>query len=114
MSTTQRALTQLAVQYWKLCEAFEREIALGAEGRREAAEAQLRFARRKLDTVLEQEGMHLQTFDGAPWSPEIPASAINPEDIADGSDAAIAGTIEPTVIGAEGVLHNGKILLKQA
>jgi hypothetical protein len=114
MSAADQALTQLAVQYWKLCAAFEREVALGAEGRREAGEAQLRFARRKLDTILEQEGMHLQTFDGAPWSPEIPASAINPEDVADGAGATIANTIEPTVIGAEGILHNGKILLKQA
>jgi hypothetical protein len=107
-------LAALAVQYWKLCAAFERELGFASEDRAAAGEAQLRFARRKLDTILDEAGLKLATWDGAAFTPEVPASPVNPEDIGDGADAIVAATIEPTVTGPAGVLVGGKILLREA
>lgn len=110
---SQSALATLAVHYWKLCAAFERELTLVDPTRQEAGAAQLRFARRKLEAVLEGEGLRLATFDGAAWSAEIPASPVNADDITDDAAAHVIDTIEPTIIGVQGVIHGGKILLKQ-
>ncbi|QGP81264.1 hypothetical protein [Sphingobium sp. CAP-1] len=107
------ALATLAVHYWKLCAALERELILADPARREAGAAQLRFARRKLDNVLEGEGLRLATFDGEAWTAEIPASPVNADDMAGDAAATVADTIEPTIIGAQGVIHSGKILLRQ-
>ena len=110
---SQEALTSLAVHYWKLCAAFERELAHADPARAEAGAAQLRFARRKLESILESEGLRLATFEGEVWSAEIPASPVNADDIASDGAATIADTIEPTILGPQGVVHSGKILLRQ-
>ncbi|GAA0310951.1 hypothetical protein GCM10009087_21300 [Sphingomonas oligophenolica] len=107
-------LAALAVHYWKLCAAFDRELGFMNADRAQAGEAQLRFARRKLDTILAESGLRIATYDGAPFTAEIPASPVNAEDIADGASAIVEATIEPTVTGPEGVLVAGKILLKEA
>ncbi len=114
MTGTNDALAKLAVQYWKLCGAFEREIAFADPVRADAAAAQLRFARSRLDTILSGEGLRVETFDGAAWSADIPASAVNADEIEANSAATIAETIEPTIVDPGGVVHQGKILLKQA
>ncbi|WP_404338281.1 hypothetical protein AB2M62_05075 [Sphingomonas sp. MMS12-HWE2-04] len=113
MSDAPPALAALAVQYWKLCAAFERELAFAAPERVPAAQAQLRFAQRKLDTILESEGLRVLTYDGGAWSAELPPTPINAEDVADSRTAQVDATIEPTIVGAAGVLHPGKILLRQ-
>lgn len=106
-------LAALAVQYWKLCEAFGRELEHAGEDRVQAGEAQLRFARRRLDTILSEAGLRLVSYDGSPFSPEIPASPVNAEDIAPGAATLVDTTIEPTVTANGKVLIAGKILLKE-
>jgi hypothetical protein len=107
------AMAELAVQYWKLCLAFERELAFVPATRLQSGEAMLRFARRKLETILDRQAMRIVTFDGEPWSPALPASPINPDDI-DTPDAIVDATIEPTIMGASATLIAGKVLLRNA
>jgi len=107
-------LAALAVQYWKLCAAYERELGFASEERAAAGEAQLRFARRRLDAILAEAGLKLATWDGAAFTPDVPASPVNAEDITDGAEAVVEATIEPTVTGPEGVVIGGKILLREA
>ena len=106
-------LAALAVHYWKLCAAFDRELDFMTHDRAQAGEAQLRFARRKLDTILGEAGLSIVTYDGTPFTPDVPASPVNAEDIADSAAAIVASTVEPTVTGPGGVLIAGKILLKE-
>lgn len=106
-------LAALAVQYWKLCAAFERELGFANAERAAAGEAQLRFARRRLDAILGEAGLTLASWDGAPFTPDMPASPVNAEDIGDDRDAIVAATIEPTVTGPAGVVVAGKIILKE-
>ena len=113
MSDPQSALCALAVHYWKLCAAFERELAFAPADRVAGGEAQLRFAQRKLDTILDDAQLRLVTYDGQPWTPDLPASPVNGEDIAAGAGAAVDSTLEPTIVGEGRVLHPGKILLRE-
>jgi len=113
MMTDPGPLAALAVQYWKLCAAFERELGFANEDRAVAGEAQLRFARRRLDAILGEAGLKLATWDGAAFTPDVPASPVNAEDISDGADAIVEATIEPTVTGPAGVVSAGKIILKE-
>ena len=108
MEATHELLAELAVQFWKLCEAFEREAAPG-----EAAAAQLRFARNRLDTLLERGGLRLQVYDGQAWDASLPPSPLNAEDVYAGT-AAVERTIEPTILSGGHVLLPGKVLLKEA
>ena len=114
MTAPAAPLAALAVHYWKLCAAFDRELGFMNADRALAGEAQLRFARRKLDTILAEAGLRIVTYDGAAFTPDVPASPVNAEDISDSAATIVASTIEPTVTGPEGVLVAGKILLKEA
>ena len=107
------AMAELAVHYWKLCHAFERELAFVPENRLQSGEAMLRFARRKLETILDRHAMRVVTFDGELWSPALPVSPINPDDI-DTPDAIVDATIEPTIMGANAPIIAGKVLLRNA
>jgi hypothetical protein len=111
-SMSKGALAELAVNYWKLCLALERELAFAPEARVQSGEATLRFARRKLESILDRQSMRLVTFDGEPWSPALPASPINPEDV--DADAVVDTTIEPTIMGPSAPIVAGKVLLRNA
>jgi len=89
MGTEPAPLAALAVQYWKLCAAFERELGFASEERAVAGEAQLRFARRRLEAILGEAGLKLAVWDGAAFTPDLPASPVNAEDIADVVAAAL-------------------------
>ena len=64
---------------------------------------------RALETILTDAGLRLVTYDGAPFTPEIPASPVNAEDV--GPGAVVGTTIEPTITAGGSVLIAGKILL---
>jgi hypothetical protein len=114
MAATNEILAELAVQFWKLCEAFEREIAGGDGASAEAAGAQLRFARRRLDILLDGAGLGLRTYDGERWDASLPPSPLNAEEIGDAAAAAVDRTIEPTILAGSQVLLPGKVMLKDA
>ena len=113
MTADPAPLAALAVQYWKLCAAFERELGFASEERAAAGEAQLRFARRRLEAILGEAGLRLVVWDGVAFTPDVPASPVNAEDISDGVGAVVEATIEPTVTGPAGVVSAGKIMLRE-
>lgn len=113
LSETPAAMAELAVHYWKLCLAFERELAFVPENRLQSGEAMLRFARRKLETILDRHAMRVVTFDGELWSPALPVSPINPDDV-DAPEAIVDATIEPTIMGHNAPIIAGKVLLRNA
>ena len=109
----QRGLADLAVQYWKLCQAFERELAFGDERRIASGEATLRFARRRLDTILAEHEMRVATFEGEAWTAALPVIPINPDDITTAA-ASVDATIEPTILGPACTVAPGKVMLRNA
>lgn len=111
MTAALSTVAELASLAWKLSAAFEREVDALPEGRREGAAATLRYARRRLDTLLAADGCRLITYDGDPWSAGLPAAPINAADI-DGCDAVVEATIDPTIVHGTDVLLPGRIVLK--
>ena len=113
MTPASSALTALAVQYWKLCAMLGRELEFFDDARVSAAEAQLRFARHKLDAILEGQGLRLTTYDGARWTSDVPASPVNAEDFGAAAEPIVEATLEPTIIGPDGIVHAGKVTLRK-
>jgi hypothetical protein len=107
-------LPELAVEFWKLTQAFERQLTQVEQYRRAGGQAHLRFARRRLEHLLAEAGLRLATFEGEPWSPAIPASAVNADEVS-GSDHVVETTLEPTVVDVNGrVVLPGKLLIREA
>jgi hypothetical protein len=106
-----QGMAELAALAWKLSEAFAHELTLAPPERAQAGEAMLRFARRKLDTLLAAQDMRLVSYVGEAWTPQVPANPLNLAEIAEG-DIAVETTIEPTIICGTQVILPGKILLR--
>lgn len=106
-------LAEMASLAWKLTEALASELLQAPPARAEAGQAMLRYARRRLETLLGTSEMTLVTFDGQEWSPQIPASPINLEEVGGCEHIAVDRTVEPTILRGSDAILPGRILLRK-
>jgi hypothetical protein len=106
------AVSRLLTDYWKLLRSYERIAGELPDGKAEKVQAQIRYSAQRLDQFLAGAGIRLVCFDGEPFTPELPISAINAEDLEGCSETTVERTIEPTLLQVGAVLHTGKVLLK--
>ena len=107
-------LASLAIEYWKLLRSFERTIDLTPPDARTRLLAQARYAAGRLDALAQEARLKIVSFDGLPFEVNLPAVAINGEDVSGLNDLIVERTIEPAVIADMTVLVMGKVFLKQA
>jgi hypothetical protein len=106
------AVAEIAALCWKLCSSLERELEFIPAERMQSVEAGLRFARRKLAALLASQEMHLETYEGSAWSPQIPATALNSAEV-EGAHTLVESTVEPTIMGDKGIILSGKVILRE-
>jgi hypothetical protein len=106
------AASRLLIDYWKLLRSYERTANELSDGKTQKIQAQIRYSAQRLDQTLEALNIRLVCFDGELFSPELPVSAINAEDLEGVAEATVERTIEPTLLHGGSVLHTGKVLLK--
>ena len=97
----------------RLLRAFERTIDRLPYEHVAKTTAQLRFSAGKLDSLLNEGGLKLVTFDGQRFEPNLPASALNAEDFVEGEQLIVETTVEPAVVENMTVLLLGKVVLKK-
>jgi hypothetical protein len=114
MSESKTQLAKLAVDFWKLATSFEHHLQNSAEDARMRGQAQLRFSRRRLEAILEESGLTLSCYDGEEFTPSLPVTAINVDDVLGFERYSVESTIEPAIVGSEGVILTGKVTIKGA
>lgn len=103
----------VVVEYWKLLRSFERVVTDLPDAKVEKVHAQIRYSSGRLDQLMKQAEFRLVCFDGEEFSPELPVSAINAEDLAGVDQTVVERTIEPTLLCQGKVIYTGKVLLKE-
>jgi hypothetical protein len=114
MDTHQQALAMLATEWFK---AARRALKLAIEAaphRYERERAQLSYSHGRIQETLTLHGLRVHEFDGQPYSPSLPAEALNPEDFENEEGLVVAETVEPTVLLEGRILMRGKVVLKRA
>ena len=111
MSPTEDSLVELASEYWKLIHALERSIVLTPDQHHNRLNAQARYAKGKLDTILERSGIKIAVFDGAEFEINLPVTAVNAEDIDSSLKCVVERTLEPTRLINNEVALTGKVFL---
>ena len=112
MQIEAEAASRLLVEYWKLLRSYERTASELPEGKAEKVQAQIRYSTQRLDQILADANIRLVCFDGELFSPELPVSAVNAEDLEGCEHPTVERTLEPTLLQGGSVLHTGKVLLK--
>ena len=106
-------LAKLAAEYWKLHRSFERMADLMPPDTRARHLAQARYAATRLETLLQEERMKVVSFDAQPFEVNLPAVAVNAEDVAGLDRLVVERTVEPAVMRDMDVILTGKVLLVQ-
>jgi hypothetical protein len=111
MTDSDETMARLAVEYWKLLRVFERALDSVPEERRERFASQGRYAADRLDDLLRERKMSVQSFDGMDFEINLPASAVNGDEFPNRTDVVVARTIEPAVIADMRPVLMGKVYL---
>jgi len=111
MHTAETTLARLAAEYWKLLRVVERAVEVAPEDAKERIASQARYAASRLETVLSEQNMSVQGFDGMAFEVNLPASAINGDEFQEGDMPIVERTLEPAVISNMRVVLMGKVYL---
>jgi hypothetical protein len=112
--SNQQLMAELAAEYWKLLRAFERAATLAPDAARDRLTAQARYSAGRLDSLIGKAGLRLASFDGMTFEINLPAVAVNAEDVAAFQALVVERTIEPTVLSDSTVILTGKVFLAPA
>ena len=104
-------LIDLAVDAWKLARLFERVVARLDAGEQGRYLNQLRFLHRRIDGAVEIAGARLVSIEGQPFQPGQAATPLNLDEFAQDDALVVAQMLEPIVMGPDGVLRMGTMLL---
>jgi hypothetical protein len=111
MTAFEATVAQLAVEYWKLLKIVERAVSSAPENSRERLASQAGYAITRFETILIEQKISIQEFDGLDFEVNLPASPINGQDFRGDRHLIIERTIEPAIICDMRVIRMGKVLL---
>ena len=107
-------LIDLAVDAWKLARLFERVVARLDPGEQGRYLNQLRFLHRRIDGAVEVAGARLVSIEGQRFAAGLAATPLNLEEFPQDAELVVAQMLEPIVMGRDGVLRMGTVLLAGA
>src|SRR3546814_16936685 len=111
-SSATEALIDLAVDSWKFARLFTRVISKLDAGEQARYANQVRFFQKRIDSAAEVAGARIVTIEGQPFEPGMAASPLNLEDFGDGDTLFVDQMLEPIVMGNDGVLRTGTMMLR--
>ena len=107
------ALQEMAVESWRFVRLVEKLLTQLDAGERGRYQNQVRFFLRKLESNLESVGLRVVNVEGSPFDPGMAATPLNIEDFSDGDHLVVDQMIEPIIMGQDGLLHTGTVILRK-
>jgi len=110
----ENALTDLAVDVWKLTRLCERVIDKLDAGDKLRYASQLRYLQTRLSSQLADSGLSVVSLDGHPCEEGMAATVLNLDEFTPEEVLVVAQTVEPVVMGREGLRKQGTVLARRA
>jgi hypothetical protein len=110
----ERAMVELAIESWRFQRLFGRALAKLDAGESLRFTNQHRYFIKKIDECLETIGFRLVNLEGQTYEHGSAVSALNVEDFKPEDDLIVDQMIEPVVMGKEGLLRPGTVVLRKA
>lgn len=112
MGLNEKGFANLAIELWKLIRSFEQALQMLPLDKQQKVKAQVRFSYNRLLSLLDDADLRMVSFDGKPFEPNLPVTAVNADDF-DGvtENLVVKQTIEPAVVKETKVLVFGKVTL---
>ena len=106
-------LIDTSVESWRFAKLFARVLNKLDAGEVQRYANQLRYFLSRVDDNLEAANLRLVNLEGLPYDPGIAASALNIADFKPEDHLIIDQMMEPIIMGAEGLVKSGTVMLKK-
>src|SRR5438552_1865287 len=104
----------MAIESWRFLRVMERVInSLDADQQRRAL-SQFHYFQRRVGDALQVADLKLVLLDGSQFGPGLAATAVNAGDFSPQDELVVDQTIEPVVMGPDGVVRTGTVTLRRA
>jgi hypothetical protein len=108
------SLISLAVESWRLTRTFERLLTKLDAGEQNRYLGQFRWYIKKVEDALAGADLRIVNVEGHPFDPGIAATPLNVDEF-DSADALFVDQmIEPIIMGKNGLVRTGTIILRKA
>lgn len=110
----ERSLVDIAVEGWRFAKVFARVLDKMDAGEGARYLNQHRYYLKRLGESLEQVGMRFVDVEGSAFDPGVAATALNIADFAPDDHLLIDQMVEPIIMGPDGVVRTGTVMLRKA
>lgn len=108
------ALLELAIEGWRIARLFSRVLTHLDAGDSARYANQVRYFRRRVEESLAAADLRLVNLEGQPYDTGLPVTALNIADFAPDDTLYVDQMLDPVVMGPQGVMRIGTILLGKA
>jgi hypothetical protein len=106
-------LLAIAVESWRFSRVFLRMMAKLDAGDKGRFESQLRWYLKRLSETLEASGLRLVSIEEQCFDAGMAATALNAADFRPEDSLVVDQMVEPIIMGPEGVVRAGTVLLRK-
>jgi hypothetical protein len=110
----EKSLIDIAVESWRFAKLFNRLLTKLDAGEGARFVNQYRYYLKRLEDNLEQAGLRLVNVEGHSYDPGIAATAVNIGDFGPDDHLLVDQMIEPILMGREGLVKAGTVMLRKA
>ena len=108
-----KSLIDISVESWRFSRLFARVISKLDAGEGARYTSQYRYYLKRLEETLEGAGLTLVNVEGQPYDPGVAATALNIGDFGPDDVLAVEQMIEPIIMGSEGLVRGGIVMLRK-
>ena len=108
-----KSLIDIAVESWRFSRLFVKLLEKLDAGESSRFINQHRFYLKRLDESLKQAGVRLVNVEGQVYDPGMAATALNAEDFSPDDNLVVDHMVEPIIMGDEGLIKTGTVMLKK-
>lgn len=106
-----KALIDISIEGWRFARAFNRVLAKLDAGEAPRHANQARYFLKKVEDGLEAIGLRMVSLEGQLYDPGMAVSALNIADFGPEDILIIEQTVEPIVMGPDGLVRGGTVML---
>lgn len=110
---SQKTIIDIAVDSWRFSRIFLRALSKLDAGEANRYMSQLEYYLGKLEQNLGTVGVKLVNLEGHPYDSGMAVKALNIEDFASEDTLLIEQMLEPVIMGDEGLLRQGTVMLQK-
>lgn len=109
----EQSLIDIAVESWRFSRLFGKVVSKLDAGESGRYANHIRYFQKKIEESLDSNGLKLVNMEGHPYDPGMPVAALNVGDFGPDDVLLVEQTVEPIIMGSDGLRKQGTVMLRK-